>query len=175
MTMIRFSHFTIRPPMNPGMIILTGNPWSGDKCSAFCMYANMISRDGSIAISYLILVPYLEPPPPGKSSAPSKHTLRAPRLRLKIPHCFSTWRKSTPRHTEVETPAAPQLKPMVCFTMFCSFRLFPAQTSVTGISRLGNSVTSWSIVNRMGRLTSPHTSTVQSSHLPLGTGPWFRT
>uniref|UniRef100_A0A2P2JNL7 Nitrate reductase n=1 Tax=Rhizophora mucronata TaxID=61149 RepID=A0A2P2JNL7_RHIMU len=73
----------MRPPMMPGTMTLNGKPWSGDKSAPFCMYAKIMSRDGSIAYSFGILVPYLDPPPPpGKSSAPSKHTLRAPSLRL---------------------------------------------------------------------------------------------
>ena len=62
------------------------------------------------------------------------------------------------------------MKPLVCFTMFCSFRLLPAQTRVIGISWFGNSVTSWFMVNRVGLLTIPVTSTVQVSHLP-----WLQT
>ncbi|KAJ0711570.1 hypothetical protein HanRHA438_Chr09g0401031 [Helianthus annuus] len=139
------------------------------------MYANMMSLAGSIAISMLKLVPYFEPPPPGRSSAPSKHTLSAPFFRLKIPHLFKMWANGTPFQTEVDIPAAPQLNPMVCFVRFCSFRRLPAQTRDTGNSRVGNSFTSWVMVKRAGRFTSPHISTVQSSHVALGTGPWLRT
>ncbi|GER49226.1 DNA mismatch repair protein MutS [Striga asiatica] len=140
--------------MNPGMITLTGNPWSGDSLSPFCMYASMMSLDGSIATSLLRLVPYFDPPPPGRSSAPSKHTFIAPfpPPRPANPHRRRTARRGTPRHTDVDTPAAPQLKPTVCRTMFCSLRRLPAQTRVTGSSREGNSVVSWCIT---GDLDSP--------------------
>jgi hypothetical protein len=35
-------------------------------------------------------------------------------------------RRGTPVHTEHPVAAAPQLKPTVCFVMFCSFRRLPA-------------------------------------------------
>lgn len=130
---------------------------------------------GSIATPLGRLVPYFDPPPPGRSSAPSKHTFNAPLLGFSIPHLLRTAWSGTPRHTEVDTPAAPQLNPFVCFVMFCSLRRFPAHTSVTGSSRDGNSDTSWSIVKTRGCFTRPVTSTVHSLHVPFGTYPWFRT
>ena len=39
---------------------------------------------------------------------------------------------ATPVKSAVETPAAPHEKPLLFLTWFCSFLLFPAQTSVTG-------------------------------------------
>lgn len=44
--------------------------------------------------------------------------------------------------------------PMVCFTMFCSFLLFPAHTSVTGIVCFGIALI-WSSVYTVGFGTLP--------------------
>jgi hypothetical protein len=38
-----------------------------------------------------------------------------------------------PVHKAVESPAGPHEKPFDFRTVFCSFRLFPAQTSVIGV------------------------------------------
>ena len=61
-----------------------------------------------------------------------------------------------PFHTEVLTPAAPQLKPIVCLTRFSSLRRLPAQTRVTGSSRAGIASRS-SIVKLLGVPTRPST------------------
>uniref|UniRef100_A0A0A8YJP5 Uncharacterized protein n=1 Tax=Arundo donax TaxID=35708 RepID=A0A0A8YJP5_ARUDO len=92
-----------------------------------------------------------------------------------MPHRRSTSRRRAPRHTDVDTPAAPQLNPTVCCTMFCSLRRFPAQASVTGTSTAGKSRTSSSMVIRAGRFTRPVTSTVHVAQSPRGTAPWLRT
>lgn len=39
---------------------------------------------------------------------------------------------TTPVNSAVETPAGPHEKPLLFLTTFCSFRLLPAQTKVTG-------------------------------------------
>lgn len=51
---------------------------------------------------------------------------------LFMPAFLSTSPIATPVQSALETPAAPQEKPFVFRTTFCSFRLLPAQTRVTG-------------------------------------------
>merc|ERR1719445_1317355 len=70
----------------------------------------------------------------GKSSAPINSTCFPLKLFSETPAIKSKSRNNTPFHTFVLTPPDPQLNPIVCRIMFCSFRLFPAQTSVTGSS-----------------------------------------
>lgn len=50
--------------------------------------------------------------PLGILSTPTKHTWLAPSLGFLTPHFSSTSLRRTPFHTDVLTPAAPQLKPI---------------------------------------------------------------
>lgn len=61
---------------------------------------------------------------------------------------------SGPVQREVDTPAAPQEKPWDFWTMFCSFRRFPAQTSVMGRVTFSKSVRIWRREIVMGFSTS---------------------
>eukprot|EP00966_Prymnesium_polylepis_P196442 4552393-Prymnesium_polylepis.1 len=65
----------------------------------------MTSHAGSMAVNQLIDVPYR---PFGIFSTPTKHTWFAPCFGLLTPALISTSRSSTPFHTDVLTPAAPQ-------------------------------------------------------------------
>ena len=51
-------------------------------------------------------------------------------LSSSTPQRRSKWDKRTPVQYEQAVPAGPQLNPMVFFTIFCSFRLLPAQVNV---------------------------------------------
>ncbi len=77
-------------------------------------------------------------------------------------------------------PALPQLKPRLFLATFCSLRLFPAHTMVTG------RVTTWKVsarsrtVNVFGRATRPWTCICQVSYEEgrgghCGTAPWLLT
>jgi hypothetical protein len=62
-------------------------------------------------------------------SAPSIQTYFAPLSGLAF---LMTSAMLIPVHNAVDTPAAPQEKPLDLRTTFCSFLRFPAQTSVIG-------------------------------------------
>lgn len=57
----------------------------------------------------------------------------------------------------VPVPEAPQLKPLVFFTMFCSLRLFPAQTRVQSKLTFSNLFRRSSMLNVIGLSTIPDT------------------
>lgn len=57
------------------------------------------------------------------------HTYFAPRIGFAF---FNTSARSVPVNSAVERPADPQENPFVFLTVFCSFRLLPAHTSVIG-------------------------------------------
>ena len=82
--------------------------------------------------------------------------------------------RRTPVHTPLLTPAAPQLKPLVCFIIFCSFRRLPQQTSVTGRECVGSATMSF-ILSCTRDGTKPPRYTTWSSHAILGGAPWLRT
>lgn len=125
-------------------------------------------------------------------SAPSMHTYLAP---LFNPAFFRISPMATPVHRALETPAAPQEKPFVLRTTFCSFRLLPAQTRVTGhviwsysrtrslnliVSGFSTSLSPFRISISNLENVSSYPSTVNSqsgisSSLTCGTGPWFLT
>ena len=58
---------------------------------------------------------------------PRKQTWCAPWSMLFTPHSVSRSDTRTPVQVEQEVPEGPQLKPIVCFTMFSSFRRLPAE------------------------------------------------
>lgn len=62
-------------------------------------------------------------------SAPSMQRYLAPRSGFAL---FMTSARRVPVNKPVERPAEPHEKPFVFRTVFCSFRLFPAHTSVIG-------------------------------------------
>ena len=73
------------------------------------------------------------------------------------------------------TADAPQLKPFVFFTRFCSLRLLPTQTRVAETVTWSNFVTRSAMVNLVGLPTRPVTESKCVSQLKLGTAPWFLT
>lgn len=102
--------------------------------------------------------------------------------------------KTTPVNSAVERPAAPQEKPLLFLTTFCSFRLFPAHTKVIGYVTFSYSLSSVRRVILNGLATSlrtlaqycntttdfayPSTENSQSIHsssCTSGTAPWFLT
>lgn len=105
-----------------------------------------------------------------------------------VTYSFSTSHSLAPFHTDVLSPAAPQLKPRVCLVAFCSLRRLPTHTRVTGTVREGREASS-AIENFRGRRTRPVTSTwnekrsrdtrAEREHYHVGTsrshwGPNFR-
>lgn len=57
----------------------------------------------------------------------------------------------------VPVPEAPQLNPLVFFTMFCSLRRLPAQTKVQSRLTFSNLFRRSSMLNVIGLSTMPHT------------------
>ena len=136
-----------------------------------------------------MLVPYVPNSPFGNSrSGPSKQTNK-PSFGSLTPSLNNTSRNGAPVHNEFDNPAAPQLNPIVFFRMFCSFRLFPAQTSKTGFVTFGKAQISF-MVNvfdffgfsfvkdelELEDVELQSSTTIRcASQVKFGTAPWFLT
>lgn len=75
----------------------------------------------------------------------------------------------------VPVPEAPQLNPLVFFTMFCSLRRLPAQTKLQSRLTFSNLLRRSSMLNVIGLSTMPHTVILWLSQDSFGTAPWFLT
>ena len=120
-------------------------------------------------------MPYEPSLPFGSSpSGPVKHTYWRSAVTSVTPHCLRSTCSGTPVHSELDRPAAPQLKPMVCLRMFCSLRRLPAHTTSTGVV-MDFMRASWSMDRESFLSTKPPTVTLCVSQSSLGTAPWLRT
>lgn len=93
------------------------------------------SLAGFMATSIRMIVPYFDPPPPGKSSTPSKQDIPCPFRPTHHAASFQNVRKSSLAPHRNGDLGRPQLKSMVCFTVFCSFlqeRAMAADFIMTG-------------------------------------------
>ena len=117
--MVRREHFTVHPMGQQNSLVWVHDPVHFHRSSVISvwLYQSVTTELLGISIKLTSL------------SAPSMHTYRAFLFGMAF---RITSDIGTPVHTAVETPAAPHEKPLVLRTTFCSFRLFPAQTKVTG-------------------------------------------
>mmetsp|Transcript_81464 Transcript_81464/g.239229 ORF Transcript_81464/g.239229 Transcript_81464/m.239229 type:complete len:246 (+) Transcript_81464:1477-2214(+) len=94
-----------------------------------------------------------------------------------MPRYARTSQSRTPVQTLLATAAAPQLKPMVFFVMFCSLRRLPAQMKVTGMLTTGPTLPEVrsSMLSSQSPRGPPLSFSRCVSHVSFGTAPWFRT